>query len=91
MHFIDFFGKIISSELDLSVYAAKGLLKLAIKDELGPFYPMEEITYSQIKWVITNSLINRLKDLGIQEIGKIEKSLIKELVKNQSLLTFGVI
>ncbi|MFX0072828.1 MAG: hypothetical protein ACFFAO_17250 [Candidatus Hermodarchaeota archaeon] len=75
-------------ELNISVYAARGLLKLSIKDELGPFYDLNKINYKLIKRVINNSLISRLKKLEIEKPEDILKIVLNKLAQNQSLLTF---
>jgi hypothetical protein len=88
LNFIDFLGELLSKELKFSIFAARGLLKLSIKDELGPFYSINKINYETIKKVITNSLFSRLNDLDIANPLEIRDFLLEELNKNQSLLTF---
>jgi hypothetical protein len=85
---IHFLGDILANELNISIYAARALLKLSIKDELGPFYDLNKINYSLIKKVVNNSLISRLKKLEIEKPENIIKIILNKLAQNQSLLTF---
>ncbi len=88
MNFIEFLGNILSKELEISTYAARGLIKLSIKDEFGPFFPLDKITYKLIRKVIKNSLFFRMKRLEVFRFEEIRNYLLDELVKNQSLITF---
>ncbi len=65
----------------------RGLLKLAIKDELGPFKPISEINFSDFKSVIKNSLSLRLIKLDIPNIDILIEYMLEHLTKNQSLVT----
>jgi hypothetical protein len=73
----------------LSPPACRGLIKLAIKDQLDPFKPIEEIDYNDLKKVILNSLRTRLQNLDIKNSDNIIETLMLELNRNQSLLTMS--
>ena len=88
MEIIKVLGKVLSHCINISPLASRGLLKLAIKDELGPFIAFKELIYQDLKKVIRNSLRERLKKLGVQEkrIETIIKQLGNALSENQSLI-----
>lgn len=75
----------------MSPAAARGLIKLAIIDEFGPFKPVNQLKYYQFISVIQNSLKNRLIDLDIVNYTDIVNVLIDELTRNQSLFTMAQI
>ena len=92
---IEFLTDFLSQRLALSSTASRGLLKLAIKEELGKFKQMKQIHHRELRIVINNSLYKRLRALKIQ--GKIEiddlqpiiKGILKKLDEGQSLLTMS--
>jgi len=63
------------------------LLKLAIKDELGPYKPMDNINYEDLKSVIKNAVKQRLIKLDIVNIEDLIETLLNQLMKKQSLIT----
>ena len=63
------------------------MLKLAIKDELGPFKPMNEINYEDLKSVIKNAVKQRLIKLNKVNIETIIETLLNQLMKKLSLIT----
>lgn len=80
-------GKIISRELNISPPAARGIIKLSIKDEFGPFKPLRELKYSDMLLVVNNSLRRRFITLKIKNCEQILSTLRKELNENQSLFS----
>ncbi|MBD3194863.1 MAG: hypothetical protein GF317_07405 [Candidatus Lokiarchaeota archaeon] len=86
---IYFLGEKLGTKLNISPPAARGLLKLAMKDELGPFKLIEEIKYEDYKQIILNSLSKRLKELEIDNYEEIIQYLNVVLTKSQSLITLG--
>ncbi|MBD3255878.1 MAG: hypothetical protein GF383_12350 [Candidatus Lokiarchaeota archaeon] len=91
MEIINFLGGLISKNLDISPPAGRGLIKLAIKDELGPFSDHLKMSIEKYVIVIKNSLKIRLHALKIKNSSSITKFLIDKLIKSQSLLTLGAI
>ena len=87
MDIIHIIGELLAKNMKLSSPAGRGLLKLAIKDQLGPFKPLEEIDYENMKEVISFSLKNRLINLGIENHNNIVTIILNELNRNQSLFT----
>ncbi|MFW5895180.1 MAG: hypothetical protein ACOCT9_00400 [archaeon] len=89
MEIINILAQDLSRSINISAIASRGLLKLAIKDELGPFIPFRGLLYQDLKKVINNSLKERLEKLNIegQQIEKIRMQLNSILSKNQSLIT----
>lgn len=84
-------GEILSERISISMPAARGLIKLSIKDEVGPFIPFEKLRYQDYKNTINNSLYKRLQKLEIPEPVLIIK-LLKENLKNaQSLIVMSEI
>ena len=87
MEILNIMGNIISRELSISPPAARGIIKLSIKDEFGPFKPLRELKYSDMLLVVNNSLRKRFITLNIKNSEQILFILRKELIKNQSLFT----
>lgn len=88
MEIIKVLAQFLSKSINISPVASRGLLKLAIKDELGPFIPFTNLLYNDLKNVINNSLSERLAKLQIQDqkIRAIKKELNGVLSQNQSLI-----
>ena len=89
MEIINIIGAFLAQRVNLSPPAGRGLLKLAIKDELGPFKPYDILEYEDLKNVISKSLKQRLENLEIYGADSIIKELVNILNKNQSLLTMS--
>lgn len=87
MEIIKLLGDSLSEKIEISPAAARGLLKLSIKDEIGPFKPFEEISYRDLKKTLSNALQARLKKLGVKKRKQLINFLKKELKENQSLIT----
>ncbi len=84
---IIFLGDRLASNANISPPAARGLLKLSIKDELGPYKPLNQINYSELKATIRNALKKRLENLGFQDIEGLITLMVTELRDNQSFIT----
>ncbi len=91
MEIINYLGNKLAEKIRISPPAARGLLKLAIKDELGPFVPIEQIRFNDLKKVILNSLRARLIKLEIIDPNPIIEFLNDELTRNQSLITMEIV
>lgn len=89
MEIIRYLGDILAKCIGISPTAARGLLKLSIKDELGPFTDFEQINYGDLLKVINQSLKNRLIKLNFEDFKNIVQLLLNELTNNQSLITMG--
>ena len=89
MEIIKYLGDKLSQQINISPPAARGLLKLSIKDELGPFTDLNQINYSDLRNVLHNSLKKRLHKLEISNIEYIISYLLNELTLNQSLITIA--
>ena len=87
MDIIKHLGSRLAELINISAPAARGLIKLAIKDEIGPFKPLNQITFNEFKTTIENSLKKRLKILEISTFELIVQYLIRELTDYQSLIT----
>jgi hypothetical protein len=83
-------GEIIATSINAGITPAKGLIRLSIRDEY-PNQGTDPLTYDQILNVINNSLVNRLKGLGITNTKEISNELVKALTKIQSLFTMSSI
>jgi len=92
---IEFLAEYLSLSLDFSSTASRGLLKLAIKEELGKFKQMKQIHYRELRAVINKSLSKRLEILKsqgkveISDIQPIIQGILKKLDEGQSLITMG--
>jgi hypothetical protein len=89
METIKYLGEKLSEKVKISPPAARGLLKLAIKDEMGPFKPYFKLKLEDFELVIQNSLKIRLVNLNVQESENVIQYLITELKKVQSLISLG--
>jgi hypothetical protein len=89
MEIINILGEKLSLKVKISPPAARGLLKLAIKDEIGPFKPFNQLNYEDYKDSIENALKIRLEKLDIKKPQKITDYLMVELRKIQSIITIG--
>ncbi|MBY9021476.1 MAG: hypothetical protein KGD67_10475 [Candidatus Lokiarchaeota archaeon] len=86
---ITYLAKYLEEVLKISPPAAKGLLKLAIKEEFGPFKSFDNISLIDMKQVLEGALKMRLLNLEVQNYQEILEKLLLKLKKNQSLLTMG--
>jgi hypothetical protein len=89
MEIIKYLGNQLAKKINISPPATRGLLKLAIKDELGPFKPLNQINFNDLKSVIENTLKLRLKKLEIPNSEILVEYLLHQLTKNQSLITMA--
>lgn len=89
MEIIKYLGNNLAKKINISPPAARGLLKLAIKDELGPFKPLNQINFNDLKSVIENTLKLRLKKLEVANSEILVEYLLHQLTKNQSLITMA--
>ena len=87
MQIIYYLGDILSKKIDISPSASRGLLKLSIKDEFGPYEPLNSLGLTHYQNVVKNSLKKRLVDLKVKDFENLVKLLLEELMKHQSLLT----
>ena len=67
MEIINILGKKLAQNAFISSPASRGLLKLAIIDELGPFKSFSQITYDDLQVVLQNSLKKRLLRLNVSQ------------------------
>jgi hypothetical protein len=86
---LNLLASIISKEIKISYPAARGLLKLSIIDEFGPFKSLKEIKFSDMTSVVNDSLKNRLIELNVRDYKKLILILMNELKNNQSLFIIG--
>ena len=91
MDLINLLAENISEQVKISPLAARGLFKLAIKEEVGPFKPLNTLSYEKFERVIKNSLKKRLEGLKVANIDSIIANLIIILTKNQSLITMEAV
>ncbi len=89
MEIIKYLGDKLAKEINISPPAARGLLKLSIKDELDPFRPLFKITFNELRNVLQNSFKKRLINLEISNYEAIVNHMIIELELNQSLITMA--
>ena len=86
MEILNILAEFIAKEINISPPAARGLLKLSIKDQLSPFKPLSQITFRDLKNVINSSLKARLNHLNVPNVNKLIDSLIQQLIDHQSLI-----
>ncbi len=76
----------LSKMIHISPLAARGLIKLAIKDQMGPFFDFNQITFQELITTIKDSLKSRIKRFQITNSDEITVKLEQELILNQSLI-----
>ena len=89
MEIINFLGDLLADHINISPPAGRGLIRLAIKDEVGPFKPLKQLNYDDLKATIQNSLKKRLIKLEISNYEDILNFILNELKTNQSLITMA--
>ena len=62
---------------------------MSIIDELGPFKPLDQINYDELKLVIQKTVKKRLIELNYPDIEYIIECLLIQLREKQSLITMG--
>ena len=87
MLIINYMGDVLSKMIGISPSASRGLIKLSIKEEVGPFKPISDIGLKEYQDTINNSLKKRLQDLKISNFEEIVNLLLKQLITHQSLIT----
>jgi hypothetical protein len=80
-------GDKLASLISISAPAARGLIKLAIKDEFGPFRQHPQINFEEYKSILENSLRKRLKNLNVPDVNNAINQMLDELTLKQSLIT----
>ena len=89
MEIINILGKSLAKNLNISPPAARGLIKLSIKDEFGPFKPITQLNYEDFKLIINQSLRQRLINLKVVNVDLIIEIMLEVLKQNQSLITMA--
>jgi hypothetical protein len=87
MQIIFYLGELLSQKIGISRSAARGLIKLSIKDEFGPYESLNSLGLGDYQRLIQNSLKKRLFDLKVKDSDDLVKLLLDELMKHQSLIT----
>jgi len=89
LEIIKYLADKLAQKVDMTPVAARGLLKLSIKDKVGPFKPYNQLNFEDLEQVIQDSLKERLKDINVENVDEIINFLKKKLTDNQSLITMG--
>ncbi|MFX1276802.1 MAG: hypothetical protein ACFFBP_15895 [Promethearchaeota archaeon] len=87
MTIINYLSDILAKKINISPSATRGLIKLSIKDQLGPYFDFNQVTYLDLKYSIENALKERLVRLKFDNIEDLIALLLLELKENQSLIT----
>lgn len=87
MEIIKYLAKNLAEQLGITTPAARGLIRLSIKDEFGPFKEITSLSYNDFYNVFSNSLKNRLIQLNISNYEIIVQHLLDDLTLNKSLIT----
>ena len=91
MDIINFLAEKLSKEIGITIFATRGLIKLSISDELGPYFLFKQITFEQLSKVIQNSLKRRMMKLQVNDVEFLVDFLNNELIQNQSLILMSKI
>ena len=89
MEIINILGKTLANNLIIKPPAARGLIRLSIKDEFGPFKPLSQLNYEDFKLIITQSLKKRLLNLEVINLEQIIDIMLEVLKQNQSVITMA--
>jgi hypothetical protein len=87
MQIIFYLGDLLSKKIGISSSASRGLIKLSIKDEFGPYELLNSLGLSDYQKMIQNSLKKRLIELEVKDLENLVKLFLEELMKHQSLIT----
>ncbi|MHA2181473.1 MAG: hypothetical protein ACXAAH_08625 [Promethearchaeota archaeon] len=88
INFIKFFGETLSRKIGKDELTSRGLILYAIKDEYGSY---DTVNFEILKNTFEKTLKERLEKVNVSNIDNICNEMIKELIKNQSLLTMGAV
>ncbi len=83
---VSFLGEKLAIEINIEPIAGKGLIRLAIKDDLGE---AQDINIQKLRKVIKNGLKNRLEKINVENVNSVITKLDSLLISNQSLFTIG--
>ena len=84
-----YLGDNIAEKIGMTPTATRGLIKLAVKDGVDPFKPMNQINYGNLKTVIKKDLKERLIKLDVQNVESIIDHTLNQLKNGQSLITMA--
>ncbi len=84
-----YLGDILAEKINITPVATRGLIKLAVKDGLDPFKPLNQINYGNLKMVFNKELKERLIKLNVQNVESIIEDILNHLIKGQSLITMA--
>lgn len=87
MEIINVLAVILSENITISQPAARGLLKLSLMDQIGPFKPLNQMEFQDFKDTINFALRERLVKLEISNLEKIISNLNLQLIEKQSLIS----
>ena len=88
MSFFKFFRNILSKKIGKADIVGQGLILCAVQDEFGS---TDGITFDMLKKTFENSLKERLEKVKISNVENVCAEMVKELIKNQSILTMGTV
>jgi hypothetical protein len=88
---IQYLGNRLAEEINLSIPAARGMIKLAIQEDFNPIAFTRPLNYGNLKHIIQNPLRERLIKLNIENIEEVLENLENQLIKGQSLATLAII
>lgn len=91
MEIINILAVILAENVKISQPAARGLFKLSLKDQIGPFKPLNQMEFKDFKDTIDNALRERLVELKISNLEKLISILNVQLIENQSLISMTMI
>ncbi|MFX1276266.1 MAG: hypothetical protein ACFFAT_14665 [Promethearchaeota archaeon] len=86
---IKYLGEKLAEKIKLSPTAARGLIKLAIQEQIGVFKQFSRISFKSFKEIIYGTLKDRLIKLEIDNVNDVTDDMFNYLIKIQSLITMG--
>ncbi|MFX1398989.1 MAG: hypothetical protein ACFFAS_18335 [Promethearchaeota archaeon] len=86
MNFLDVFAQLLSEKINKKLLPCKGILRFAFMDAN---LNLDSSKYDDYKIVFNQYLKERLIRIGIENADEIVKSMISELINNQSLFVMA--
>jgi len=92
---IKYLGDILSEKIGLSSNATRGMIKLAIREQLGAYIQFDKCSFNNLILVIRESLRNRLSQLhsqnkiNIYSVNDLTEDMVNQLIIGQAIITMS--
>ncbi|GAB4324646.1 MAG: hypothetical protein Kow0069_30340 [Promethearchaeota archaeon] len=86
---VSYFAGILSEKINKELPICKGLIRGAMRDELGEVFP-PVVNYHQFRRAMARRLPGRLNKLSVAQPEEVTRALLRELADKQALFTVVV-